>query len=155
MVVILCVVFKLKLDGIVIIGIRFVKMSEKKEKSLRGIKTRAGQLLSQYLRAIAEEKTEFIKGEDGEDKMATKAESLARLIWANALGYVEEEVDDSGKITKTLHRPDKSMIHLVFDRIEGKAAMVGETKKSGTVADKVSDQGKKRISQAGNLDANN
>jgi len=126
----------------------------KKPKTLRGLQTRAGQLLSQYLRAIAEEKTEFIKGVDGEDKMATKAEALAREIWASALGTPIVEVTDAGEKIKTQRRPDKVMMHLLFDRIEGKAMPISETdKKKGTVADKVSEQGKKRIGQAGGLDA--
>ena len=125
----------------------------KKVKSTHGIKTRAGQLLSQYLRTIAEEETEFVKGEDGKDRMATKAEALARKIWASALGTPVTEITDDGKTITTHPRPDKALMRLLFDRIEGKIAMADDTKKKSTIADKVSEQGKKRISKAGGINA--
>ena len=67
----------------------------------RGHKTKAGKLLSSFIRAISEEQTEFIKADGGgEDRMATKAEALARIMWKEALGYeVTEAVYKSGKKT--------------------------------------------------------
>lgn len=113
-------------------------------------KQKAGRLLSKFLRQIAEEKTECLKI-DGEDTMVTKAEALARLMWKMALGSKENEVKD-GKLIEVVRHPDKSMISLVYDRIEGKAPMMEDSKPSRSVADKVDEQGRHRIAQAGKLD---
>jgi len=100
-------------------------------------------LLSQYLRIIAEEKTEtVIDPDDGEDRMATKAEALSRQIWRMALGYKEHDVKTQKEI---VHKPDKSMMRLVFDRIEGKAGTVGDDKEKQDIADQISEIGKKRL----------
>jgi len=115
-------------------------------------KTKAGKLLTRYLEIIAEEKTEMIKGADGEDRMATKAEALARLIWKRALGYTEQDVK-AGGLVDIVHQPEQSKIGIIFDRIEGKAPMAGEdTKGKITAAEKVSEVGKKRIADAGGMD---
>jgi len=130
-------------------------MAKKKKDKLsdRGRKAQAGKLLSQYLRAIAQEETEFVKDDDGDDRMATKAEKMARLMFKMALGYEYEEdkYDDKGVKTVTVKRrvnPDKSMIALIWDRIEGKAPpMMGDGKAGFGVTDKVTEQGKKRINK--------
>ena len=64
-------------------------MAKKKPLKIK----KAGQLLSQFIRSIALEETELIKGADGEDQMASKAEALARLMWQRALGYVEQRIE--------------------------------------------------------------
>lgn len=108
-------------------------------KKTHGKKTRAGKLLSGCLKMIAEEVTEF---DTTSDRMISKAEALSRIIWRDALGY--EEIDKSG-ITH-IHRPDKACIGIVFDRIEGRAqTAISEGDGKLTAADKVSEQGKKRI----------
>lgn len=64
--------------------------------SEHGTKTRTGKLLSYYLRQISEEITEYVKDPiTGEDRLATKAEALARKIWQDALGHKETTVRDS------------------------------------------------------------
>ncbi len=115
----------------------------------RGARTKAGKLLSKYVRQIAEEKTEFLKGSDvSEDKMVTKAEALARLIWKKALGYTEMVVEGTIE-TKFVHQPDKGCMSLIFDRMEGKApAMVGDGDDKLTTSERVSEEGKKRINSA-------
>ncbi len=125
--------------------------SKKPDKAHR---TKAGQLLSKWLRQISEEKTEFTKGEDsnGEDRMVTKAEAIARLIWKKALGYTTEEKNDDGTTTKTHYAPDRTMMGMIFDRIEGRAPVSTDMgKKKRSVADKVSEQGAKRIKDAGGV----
>jgi len=103
-------------------------------------KARAGKLLSGHLRMIAQEETEFVAGPDG-DKMATKAESLARLMFKIALGY--EEVDVKTGKNKVI-KPSAGMIALIFDRMEGRAPAANENlDKSRTVPNKVSDENKK------------
>ncbi|HDY86802.1 MAG TPA: hypothetical protein ENH82_01660 [bacterium] len=120
-----------------------------KKKTIRGIKTRAGQLLSAFLRNVAEEKTELIKEAGEEDRIASKAEAMARLMWKFALGFNEVDVK-TGKIVA--YKPDKAMIALIYDRVEGRSPVaIKEDDGKLTVSERVSEQGKKRISQAGGL----
>jgi len=119
-----------------------------------GKQTRAGKLLSYYLRHIAEEKTEIIKDPDtGEDRMATKAESLARKIWADALGHIETTVENGKRIERII-KPSRAAQSLIYDRLEGRSPLsVTEKDEKLTAAERVSEQGKKRISEAGGLNA--
>ena len=128
-------------------------MSEKKLD--KGHATKAGRLLSKWLRQIAEEPTEFIKDDNNEDRMATKAEAIARLIWKKALGYTTTEVV-KGETINTIYAPDKGMISLLYDRIEGRAPVSTDVGgKQRSTADRVSEQGKSRIEQAGKVDDKN
>jgi len=125
----------------------------KKKKPNHGKLTKAGQLLSQFIRSIALEETEFVKDANGEDRMTSKAEALARLIWQRALGFTEQKVINK-ILTDIEHSPDKMMINMIFDRAEGRAPLMGSDKKDRrTIADRVSEQGKKRINKIAN--ANN
>lgn len=120
----------------------------KKTLSSHGEKTRAGMLLSNFLRQIAQEKTEVALNADGEDRMVTKAEAIARLMYKMALGY--EEKKDDGKVTK--HAPDKSMISLIFDRIEGRAPMMdSDGARKTPIADRVGEEGKNRINKSAGI----
>ena len=103
----------------------------------RGLRTRAGKLLSSYIRQIAEEETEVIKDpKTGDDRMATKAEALARLIWKKALGWTEVSTV-KGELIETSYHPDKALMGLLFDRIEGRApATIGEGDEKITVAER-------------------
>ncbi len=118
----------------------------------RGHKTRAGKLLSGYIRLIAEEVTEMVSDpETGEDRMATKAEGLARLMWKKALGYKEVNIV-GGEPVETTYHADKFMMGMLFDRMEGRAPVtVGDSDGKMTTAERVSEQGKKRIASAGGL----
>jgi hypothetical protein len=115
-------------------------------------KSKQGRLLSQFIRRIAEE-TEFVLGEDGEDdRMVSNAEILARKIWRLAKGYTEVIVTDTGS-REVVHPPDLKMAAIIMDRMEGRCGTVQEDEviRPNTMS-KVSDQGKKRIAQAGGLD---
>lgn len=126
-----------------------------KEKSEHGKKTIAGKLLSKFIREIANEICDDpeikAKGEDA--VMITKAEKLARWIWKAALGY-EETVDVYKNGTKVgirpeVHKPDKTYIGLIYDRLEGRVAMMdvkGSSDKA-SLADKISGLGAKRVNQ--------
>jgi len=119
----------------------------KKKKPNHGKLTKAGQLLSQFIRSIALEETELIKDDNNEDKMATKAEALARLMWKKALGYTEQKIID-GELIDNIYPPDRTMMAMIFDRMEGRAPLMNPEKKDRrTIADKVSEQGKKRINK--------
>lgn len=121
------------------------------KKSGHAAKTRAGQLLSQFLRSIAEEKTEFIDDEDGDTILVSKAEALARKMWKMGLGFTDKVVKNGVEVDVE-YKPDKSMMRLLFDRIEGRVPTVDEAKDPRTTADKVTEQGKKRIADAGKVD---
>ena len=114
----------------------------------RGLRTRAGKLLSSYIRQIAEEITEVVQDpKTGGDRMATKAEKLARDIWIDALGRKEIQIKD-GVVTEITNRPNATARAILFDRIEGRApATIGEGDEKITVAERVSEQGKKRINE--------
>ena len=114
---------------------------------------KAGRLLSKYIRRIAEENTEFIKGDGGEDdRMATKAEALARRLWKEALGWEELILTADGAATKIQHAPDAKIAFLLMDRMEGRApTAVDDTDDRPSIAKKVTEQGLKRIKEAGRL----
>lgn len=125
------------------------------EKNEHGKKIAAGKLLSKFIREILNETHDdpLIKAKGEDAVMVTKAEAIARHVVKSALGYYEEE-DVFVKGVKTgvknvYHKPDKSFIHLVWDRMEGRVgqadAKAGSDKAS--LADKVSEQGKKRLGQ--------
>ena len=130
-------------------------MSKDTEKSEHGKKIVAGKLLSKFIREIASEIHDdpVVKAKGEDAVMVTKAEAIARLMWKAALGYEEtEDVYKNGikiGIRPVIHKPDKTFIGMIWDRMEGRAAMIDA--KSGSdkasLADKVSEQGKKRLSQ--------
>lgn len=122
-------------------------MAKKKSpKTDQGKIQKAGMLLSQFIRSIALEKTACVKV-DGEDQMVSNAEALARLVWKKALGYTEQIVKEGG-LTDIKHAPDRTMIALLWDRMEGRAPLVNPDKKDRrTIADRVSEQGKKRSNE--------
>ncbi len=121
-----------------------------------GKKVAAGKLLSKFIKEIASEICDdpVIKAKGEDAAMVTKAEAIARYIWKVALGWEETEDihDKDGKkigIKPVRHRPDKWAINMIWDRMEGRVgqadAKAGSDKAS--LAEKVSEQGKKRLSQ--------
>ncbi len=118
---------------------------EDEEKKAHGRKCVAGKLLTSYLTDIAREVTEEIDAPNGV-RMATKAEAAARKMWDMALG--EKDLDG------VRGKPDKAMLSLIFERLEGKApqTVAGDPSKM-SVAGRVKAEGKKRINKAGGLDA--
>jgi hypothetical protein len=121
-----------------------MKMSSKNIK--------AGRLLSKFIRQIAEE-TEFVLGKGGDDdRMVSKAELLARKMWRIALGYEEVVITDDGE-KKITHAPDLKMAAVIMDRLEGRCGTVQEDEVTRpTTSNKVTEQGKLRISAIGRLD---
>ena len=113
----------------------------------------AGKLLSRFLRQISEEETEMVQGSEGEDRMATKAEAMARKMWRIALGWTEQVVPGDGAMPYEIeHAPDQKMMALLYDRIEGRATPATEDDANRpSAAMKVTEQSKSRIAQAGEL----
>ncbi len=120
--------------------------------STKSSQTKAGKLLSKFVRQIAEEATECLLGENDNDRMVTKAEALARIMWDTALGKDIKETDEHGVPVTIRRRPDKGMMALIWDRMEGKSPIaIAESDETLTVAERVTEQGKNRITQAGGL----
>ncbi len=118
----------------------------------KNVNIKAGRLLTKFIRQIAEEQTEFVKDDDGEDRMVSKAEAMARKMWDIALGYTETRVLVDGPVD-VVHPPDHKMMQILLDRMEGRAATATEDETlRPTAAQKVSEQMAKRITEAGGLD---
>jgi len=124
----------------------------------RKTKETASRLLTKYLSQVSKEETELIEDPDVGARMASKSEAMARLMFKMALGYKVTEDKDvivQGKKTgiveiEVIHKPDKGMIALIYDRLEGRVAQSEDaSKRKTTIADKVSVEGAKRIAQAG------
>ena len=134
------------------------RKKSKKQKTLLGDKQRAGTILSSHLRKIAQEETEFLKDPEG-DRMVTKAEALAELMWKMALGYTETVVkagkDGTVAGAEIVHAPDRGMIQLIWDRVEGRAVPVNEgLGKRRALPKKVSDANKERLNRMAKKDKN-
>ena len=111
-----------------------------------GRKTKAGQLLSSFIRDIMEETTEFGENDDGSLRMITKAEALSRMIVKKALGYTETMEDAKGEDVEIVHQPDRTYVQIVFDRMEGRVPQsLTEGEEKMTAAEKVTEQGVGRI----------
>jgi hypothetical protein len=107
-------------------------------------KSKMGKMLSQQLREIGNEKTEFIKNDNADDDvMVTKIEMLARKVWALALGKSPKE----GVLSSGI--PNASAANTIFDRLEGKAVPVNTDpgRNKATAADRVTAESKKRINE--------
>ncbi len=108
-------------------------------------KAKASRLLSRYIREIAAEATVPVADAAAENgvRMETRAENLARTIWKMAEGYVE----DLGKGKTKVHLPNKDMIAILLDRMEGRVPTIDakDQKPKASVADRISEQSKKRI----------
>jgi len=76
----------------------------------------------------------------------TRFEQLAEYIWKAALGWIEE-IRTGDSVTEIIHKPDKTFIHMIYDRLHGKIPTVALDKgaKHASVADRVSAQTKSRI----------
>ena len=118
------------------------KPRENKELLELGQKQRAGRLLSEYIRAIGDERTERVDVAIGVDKVepriVSKAEKMARDIWKEA----NEGTDDKLKLEYR---------KLIIDRIEGKTGtgLTGaDIEHPGrNVPDRVSDINRDRINK--------
>jgi len=118
---------------------------KKSPKTEAGRIQKTGMLLSQFIRSIALEQTELIKDTDGEDRLVSKAEAVAQWLWKEALGYIQEIVHEDGTKEEIVHQPDKWAIDRIWDRMEGRAPLMNPEKKDRrSIADRVSEQGKKR-----------
>lgn len=120
---------------------------ENKDLLQLGAKSRAGRVLSEYLRGIATEKTEtVIDPITCKAVIVSKAEALARKLWDKALGRIIR-YDEDGKMEILEGDLNLDCVKLLLERIEGKAAVGGEATESAkpTAADRVSEINRRRL----------
>ena len=86
--------------------------------------------------------------------VVTKADALARLIWAKALGWVQTTTDDHGNRIRKDYPPEAWAMQYIFERIEGKSAPVIQEPEIGVRAsDKVRQLAKDRLNKLANVAA--
>lgn len=106
--------------------------------------TKAKNLLTKFIRIILQEKIAIEDLDTAEKRVVTKAEAVARIICRGALGYTE--ITESGK--RIIHQPDKTFIHLIYDRVEGRVGTADETgKRERKIPDRISDVAKARANK--------
>lgn len=78
----------------------------------------------------------------------TNEQKLAKLIWQQALGWVELVKDDDGKLKQKIHPPVSWCQQFLYERLEGKAPIAAPDNSSGLKAsEKVSKLAKDRVNQ--------
>lgn len=116
------------------------KSKENKDMLERGEKVRAGLILSKYLRAILQEKTEIADVAVGPDKVERRIVSKAEKI---ARDMIEQALNSPDAKTKLEYRK------FVIERADGKAGTVDDAfaKDRDTIPDRVSEMNKNRVNQ--------
>jgi hypothetical protein len=121
---------------------------ENPELLRRGQKQRSGKLLSEYLRAVAQEIDQVIVEDvppgcaPAMPRLVSKAEALARWLWKRSL----PSKDDEGNYMP----PDLDIVKIVLDRCEGKPGIQGNDdseRAKESVPDKVSRMNAERLNQ--------
>jgi hypothetical protein len=129
-------------------------MADDKELGEHALKTAAGRALTRHLVHVGQEMTESCGfDEHGSSRPITKLEALARLMWKLAFGYEEEirKIDSkTGRPTllKRVVPPDKAMIALIYDRMEGRVTnQEEEGRKKPPLSSRVREQTRRRINK--------
>jgi len=120
---------------------------ENKQLIELGSKSRAGHLLSTYLRAIADEKTELadvvISPDKVERRLISKAEAIARDMFRLALPLgpgVEVGPENAvGEKTRLEYRK------LILERIDGKPGTEEQEEERDRIPEKISEINRKRV----------
>lgn len=118
----------------------------KSEKRELGEKSRAGKMISEYIRALGSELTEVVLDDSPENpgppRLVTKAEALARFVWSKALPSTKRSNDGT---VETIE-PNLDYVKMVFDRCDGKPG-TGKDEDVGheSIPDKISRLSAKRL----------
>jgi|GEM_PF-3570170 len=126
------------------------KRPEKENKDLMelGKKSRAGRVLSEYLRGIASEQTETVVDPvTCKPVIVSKGEYLARKLWDKALGRFMREDPETGKVEIVEGDINLDCVKILLERVEGKAGVNSDAADvtKPTAADKVSEINKRRL----------
>jgi len=111
----------------------------------RADEKRFKKLVSEYIKQVATEKVAIDDPDAVDVIIVTKAEALARQIWARALGTYQEEDKKTGKMKKP--PPDKAMIELIIDRTEGRVGTVSKPGDQISIPDRISEKNKQRLNK--------
>lgn len=124
-------------------------MRENKSLMELGQKSRAGRVLSEYLRAISVEKTEtIINPITCKTEIVSKGEAIARQIWDKAFGRHTRLTDD-GRLEVIETGIDIDWVKLLLERIEGRVGIDQNASESHkpTAAEKVSEINRRRLNK--------
>ena len=111
------------------------------EKRKRNSRAKANRLVSKYLTEMAS-KADAVITDGGEDRLCTRAEKLAHIIWKNTLGYTELDVKSGVDI---VYPPSLSYLKILLDRMEGRVTDVSATKAPKSIADRVKETTKSKL----------
>lgn len=104
----------------------------------------ASAALTQELKKLAQQVVETDEGGEA----LTREQKLARMIWEQALGWVEKTRGDDGKVKEVYQPPVAWAQQFVFERIEGKAAQATPDESTGLRAkDKVAALARERVNK--------
>lgn len=100
--------------------------------------------LTEHLKRVAVEAHDWSEA----DGIITKAEALARILWAKALGGKEVRIKDDGSEKVIINKPESWAIQLIYDRLEGRAptAVVDDEGKM-TATERVRELSKNRANE--------
>lgn len=121
---------------------------ENKDLMELGKKSRAGRVLSEYLRGIASERTETVIDPIAcKEVIVSKGEYLARKLWDKALGRSAREDPETGRMVIVEGDINLDCVKILLERVEGKAGVTQDDFDAAkpTAADKVSEINKKRL----------
>ena len=124
------------------------KQGENDDLMELGKRSRAGRVLSEYLRGIATERTEtVIDPITCKAVIVSKAEALARKLWDRAMGRRIKEDPETGRTVIVEGEIDLDCAKLLLERIEGKTGVSSDATDAGkpTAADRVSEVNKRRL----------
>lgn len=76
--------------------------------------------LTDFLNQIGDEQVAICI--DGQPKVVSRTEALARKMYVMAMGGFSEEKDEDGQVVKVFHKPDYRVAKMIREFTEGKAA---------------------------------
>ncbi len=76
--------------------------------------------LTSWLKDIGDETVNILI--DGQPKLVTKTEALARKLYLMAGGGIEETIGDDGEVLRMVHKPDAKVAKMIREFVDGKAA---------------------------------
>ena len=75
----------------------------------------------------------------------TNDEALARLMWQQALGYVQTVVNHDGSEQHRIYPPDRQAQQFIIERREGKQVVMDDKDKGITATDRIIDLVKDKL----------
>ena len=104
--------------------------------------------LTDYLESIGKEiHDRGFADAEGNIRVITKDEQLAREVWARALGYEKETVNSDGTMIHRVVPPDYRAQEFIWERREGKSAPMIEEKRDASLVEKISEITKSQVNE--------